>query len=74
MSDTANTITQDEYDRLLKEYLIHQQPINHDANREEIERWLSNLILGFQKKLEQDGITVRAGFHVDSNGQRVDED
>lgn len=62
------SITQSEYNKLFDEY-IRQQPYNG----EDRDRWYCNHLFKFYKKTQDEGIEVRAGFYVDSNGERIDE-
>ena len=62
------TITQAEYNKLFDEYIREQKFDGGDRDR-----WYSNLVFKFYKKMNEDGIEVRAGFHVNEVGERIDE-
>jgi hypothetical protein len=67
-ADHSNSITQAEYNKLFDEYLKEQKFDGKDWDR-----WFSNHVFKFYKKTQDEGIEVRAGFYVDSNGERIDE-
>ena len=61
------SITQAEYNKLFEEYLEQQ---TFDGKNPE--RWYCNHMFLFQKKIQDEGIDVRAGFYVENN-VRIDE-
>ena len=62
------SITQSEYNKLFDEYMKEQKFDGGDRDR-----WYSNHVFKFYKKMNEDGIEVRAGFHVNEVGERIDE-
>ena len=62
------SITQAEYNKLFDDYMKEQKFDGGDRDR-----WYSNHVFKFYKKITDDDITVRAGFHVNEVGERIDE-
>ena len=61
------SITQAEYNKLFDDYLKEQKFGGGDWDR-----WYCNHVFKFYKQT-QDELEVRAGFHVNEVGERIDE-